>query len=299
MAGKIVELEVDKRGVATVTLNRPERNNAYNGEMIEALLWGAARLADDPEVRVVVLRGAGRHFQAGADLEWIRAMREQSVEENLAVSHRTTNAVHGLMALPKPVIALVHGGCFGGGTGIVAACDIVLADRSAIFSITEARWGLIANPILPQLLSRIGPGRLRRYALSCERFGAERAYEIGLVDEICEPGELDAVAAPIIDALLHCPPEALAQSKEAVLKYAGLYYSELDKAEMARPHAMKRLTDEAEEGLRSFLERREPVWYPGEDEEAETEKPKAARARVQNGKGKAKGKRKSKRKAGA
>ncbi|MEM9141102.1 MAG: enoyl-CoA hydratase-related protein, partial [Pseudomonadota bacterium] len=172
---KIVQVKVDKRGVATVWLNRPEKNNAYNGEMIQTLLKGGAKLGADPAVRVVVIRGKGRHFQAGADLAWIQSVRAGSVEENTAVSQATTDAVHGLTAMPKPVVALIHGGCFGGGTGIAAACDIVVADRSAMFSITEARWGLTAVPIVPQLLSRIGPGRLRRYALTCERFGADRA----------------------------------------------------------------------------------------------------------------------------
>ena len=262
MAAKIVKVKTDSRGVATVTLNRPDRNNAYNGEMIDALLDGAAKLGADPKVRVVVIRGKGRHFQAGADLAWIQSVRAQPVEGNIAVSQRTTDAVHGLTTMPKPVIALIQGGCFGGGTGIASACDIVIADRTAIFSITEARWGLTAVPIVPQLLSRIGPGRLRRYALSCERFDADRAYEIGLVDEVCDAGDLDATAEPIIDALLHCPPQALAASKESILKYAGLVYSDLERAEMARPHGMKRLDDEAEEGLRSFLEKRKPAWYP-------------------------------------
>lgn len=276
MAAKIVKVDIDKRGVATVTLNRPRRNNAYNGKMIDALLACTRKLGADPAVRVVVLRGEGRHFQAGADLAWIQSVRTQSVEENIAVSQRTTDAVHGLTLMPKPVIALVHGGCFGGGTGIVAACDIVIADRTAFFSITEARRGLIPTPIVPQLLSRLGPGRLRRYALSCERFSADRAMQIGLVDEVCAPGELDATAAPIIDALLHCPPDALAQTKEAILKYSGLCYSDLDKAEMARPHAMKRLTAEADEGLKSFLERHEPSWYPVAAEKSKPGKSKVA-----------------------
>lgn len=261
MTEATVNVGVDARGVATVTLNRPERNNAYNGEMISALLDGVETLAADDNVRVVVIRGAGRHFQAGADLAWIQSVRAASVAENIEVSQRTTDAVHGLTTLPKPVVALVHGGCFGGGTGIISACDIVVADRTAIFSITEARWGLTAVPIVPQLISRIGAGRLRRYALTCERFDADRAMEIGLVDEVCDPGQLDETAAPILDALLHCPPQALAASKESILKYSGLVYSDLERAEMARPHGMKRLDDEADEGLRSFLEKRKPAWY--------------------------------------
>jgi len=264
MSAGTTRLEIDRRGVATIWLARPERNNAYNGDMIAELIEGAAALAVDDAVRVVVLRGEGRHFQAGADLAWINSVRIGSEAENIAVSERTTEAVYGLMTLPKPVVALVHGGCFGGGTGIVAACDVVLADETALFSITEARWGLIATPIVPQLLSRIGPGRLRRYSLTCERFDAWRAYEIGLVDEVCPAGGLDVAAAPILDALLHCPPRALAESKAAALKYARLYYEADERAAMARPHALKRLSDEAAEGLASFLEKRKPAWYPGE-----------------------------------
>lgn len=263
MAAGTVESAIDARGVATVTLSRPEKNNAYNGDMIAELAEALGRLAADDRARVIVLRGAGRHFQAGADLAWIRSIRAESVEANIEVSRRTACAVHALTALPKATVALVHGGCFGGGTGIVSACDIVLADESAIFSITEARWGLTAVPIIPQLLSRIGPGRLRRYALSCERFDARRAYEIGLVDEVCPAGGLDAAAAPILDALLHVPPEAMAQSKESVLRYGGLYYTADELEAMSLPHALKRLSPEADEGLASFLEKREPSWYPG------------------------------------
>ena len=257
-----VSMKIDKRGVATVTIDRPERNNAYNGQMIEELLAGAQALATNDKARVVVIRGNGRHFQAGADLAWIQSVRKQDLAHNLEVSRKTTDAVHGLTRLGKPTIAMIHGGCFGGGTGIASACDIVLADRSAIFSITEARWGLIATPIVPQLLSRIGPGRLRRYALTCERFGADRAQEIGLVDEVCDTGGLDDLAAPIIDALLHCPPQALAETKEAILKYGDLHFSDAELDDMVRPHGMKRLDAEADEGLKSFLEKREPDWYP-------------------------------------
>lgn len=263
MTERIVESSTDARCVATVTLSRPDKNNAYNGEMIAGLAAALGQAAADDRVRVVVLRGAGRHFQAGADLGWIQSLRTEGVEANVVVSQRTAQAVHALTALPKPVVALVHGGCFGGGTGIVAACDIVLADRTALFAVSEARWGLTAVPIVPQLLSRIGPGRLRRYALSCERFGAQRAFEIGLVDEVCPAGGLDEAAAPIIDALLHCPPRALAESKESILRYAGLYHTADEITAMALPHALKRLSDEAGEGLASFLEKREPAWYPG------------------------------------
>jgi methylglutaconyl-CoA hydratase len=263
MSEATVRVETDRRGVATVWLARAEKNNAYNAQMIAELTDGATALAADDGVRVVVVRGEGRHFQAGADLAWIDSLRGFSPEDSIAVSQRTTDAVYGLTTMPKPTVALIHGGCFGGGTGIAAACDIVLADETAMFSITEARWGLTALPIVPQLLSRIGPGRLRRYSLTCERFDARRAFEIGLVDEVCAPDALDETAAPIIDALLHCPPGSLADSKAAALQYAGLHFDAEGLAELAGPHGLKRLDDEAGEGLASFLEKRKPNWYPG------------------------------------
>ena len=264
MAGTRTRVERDGRGVVTVWLTRPEKNNAYDGAMIAELIEGVGAVAADDSARVLVLRGEGRHFQAGADLGWIRSLRDAGPEENVAVSRRTTEAVHRLMGLPKPVVALVHGGCFGGGTGVVAAADVVIAEETAVFSITEARWGLIPDPIVPPLMARMGPGRLKRYALTCERFGAPRAFEVGLVDELCPEGGLDAAAAPVLDALLHCPPGALAETKRGVLRFAGLDYGAAALDAMARPHAMKRLGAEAEEGLKSFLEKRKPSWYPGE-----------------------------------
>ncbi len=264
MVGTRTRIERDGHGVATVWLARPEKNNAYDGEMIGELAEAVGGLAAVDAARVIVLRGEGRHFQAGADLGWIRSLRESDLEENMAVSRRTTEAVHALMTVPKPVVALVHGGCFGGGAGMVAACDVVVAEEAAMFSITEARWGLVPTPIVPPLLARLGAGRLRRYALTCERFSARRAFEIGLVDELAEADGLDETAAPILDALLHCPPGALAETKEGILKYADLYYNAVEIEEMVRPHAAKRLSEEAGEGLTSFLEKRKPRWYPGE-----------------------------------
>lgn len=263
MTDSVVEHSVDERGVATLQLNRPQVNNAYNGDMIAELGEIMSGFGSDPAVRLVVIRGNGRHFQAGADLAWIQSVRAENEQENFEVSRRTTALVHGLTQFPKPTIALVHGGCFGGGVGVVAACDIVIAAEDAMFAITEARWGLIATPIVPQLISRMGPGRVRRYSLTCERFDGRRAFDIGLADEVCPADKLDETAAPIIDALLHVPPQALAESKADALKYAHLVYDDAALDDMARPHAAKRLSPEADEGLKSFLEKRKPSWYPG------------------------------------
>jgi methylglutaconyl-CoA hydratase len=264
MTTNTVLTEVDRRGVATVTLNRPDVNNAYNGEMIVGLIDTFGALAADARVRLVLIRGKGKHFQAGADLKWIRETSKLSPEANLQVSANTTNAVRGLNEFPKPTIALVHGGCFGGGVGLVAACDIVVASEDAFFAITEVRWGLVAAPILPQLNARIGLANVRRYALTAERFDARRAREIGLVNEVCEPGKLDEAVAPMIDALLMCGPDAVAETKACTLELGRQLVSDDLAARLARMHAAKRMTAESAEGLASFLEKRKPVWYPGE-----------------------------------
>ena len=260
----VVLCSVDARGVATVTLNRPERNNAYNSAVIDALIAGMDGLAANPSVRVVVIRGNGKHFQAGADLSWLKEMGQLSPLENIEVSRRTASAIQGLTEFPKPTIALIHGGCFGGGTGIAAAADIVIASEDSIFAITEARWGVMAGIIVPHLNAAIGLRNVRRYALTCERFGAQAAKEMGLVHQVCAEGGLDAAVAPVIDDLLMAAPDALAQTKRRALAEAGLDLSGSHFTELVEEHALKRQSDEAKEGLASFLEKRPPSWYPGD-----------------------------------
>lgn len=262
MSADLVVTEVDRRGVATVTINRADVNNAYNGDMIQGFLKAFGEIAQDAQARVVVLRGNGRHFQAGADLKWIMSLNDKSWDDNLAASQATTDAVRGLNEFPKPTIALVHGGCFGGGVGVASSCDLVIASEDAFFAITEAKWGLMAAPIYPQLIARLGVANTRRYSLTCERFGAQTAKEIGLVDEVCPTGGLDDAVAPFLDLLLDCPPDALAESKASILECAGLQIDDARAAELARPHAAKRRTEEAAEGLSSFLEKRPPRWRP-------------------------------------
>jgi methylglutaconyl-CoA hydratase len=263
MTEPVVLCETDARGVATVTFNRPQVNNAYNADVILGLIDIFGRLAGDAAVRMVVLRGNGRHFQAGADLKWLREVSTMTPAQNLEVSRNTTNAVRGLNEFPKPTLALVHGGCFGGGTGVVAACDIVIASEDAIFAITEARWGVMAGPIFPQLNAKMPEHHVRRYALTCERFGAVRAHELGLVDAVCVTGGLDAAAAPVIDALLAGGPNALREAKKLIVDVAKLGVSDELAEYLAGQHAAKRQTDEANEGLLSFVEKRNPSWYPG------------------------------------
>ena len=261
MTKSVVLLNVDTRGVATITLNRPEVNNAYNGEVIEAMIAAVGQCASNDDIRVLVIKGNGKHFQAGADLKWLKEIGSLSPDENINVSRLTATAIRGLTEISKPTVALIHGGCFGGGTGIAAACDIVLASNDAIFSITETRWGVMASVIIPQLNASIGVRNTRRYALTCERFDAKTACEIGLVHQVCEVGELEAKAVSIIDHLLLAAPDATAQTKAAALKDANLIISDEYFEELVLAHAAKRQSDEAIEGLTSFAEKRDPSWY--------------------------------------
>ncbi len=262
MGEAVVLMETDSRGVATVTLNRPHVNNAYNAEVVRALIDGCERLGRDDGVRVVVIRGNGRHFQAGVDLAWLEEIRRMDRQANLETSRLTALAMRRLNELPKPTVALVHGACMGGGTGIAASCDVVVASRDAVFAISEARWGMIASIIFPQLNAAIGIRNVRRYALTCERFDAERARVIGLVHEVCEPGHLDEAATPIIEGLLAAAPEAVRESNRVVLECAGTMMSDAHFEELVALHAVKRQSAEAAEGLASFLEKRDAGWYP-------------------------------------
>ena len=251
---------LDERGVATVTLNRPEVNNAYNGDLIQGLLNAIDALAAAPALRAVVLKGNGRHFQAGADLKWIDAVRPASPEENVRVSRATADAVQRLNHSPVPTVALVQGGCFGGGTGIVAACDVVVAADNAMFSIAEVRWGLTAAIIIPQLNDAMGVRQVRRYALTGERFGAEDARRIGLVHEVVPLAQLEAAGARIVGHLLENGPNALKQTKSHVLASAFADLDEPAFAALVDAHAAKRQSAEAAEGLASFAEKRAARW---------------------------------------
>jgi methylglutaconyl-CoA hydratase len=252
--------DVDGRGVARVVFNRPEVNNAYDQAFVEGLLAAMDALATVAGLRVVVIKGNGRHFQAGADLKWIDAVRTSSPEENVRISRATATAVRRLNAAPVPTVALVQGGCFGGGTGIVGACDIVIAADNAVFSIAEVRWGLTAAIIIPQLNDAVGVRQVRRYALTGERFGADEARRIGLVHEVVPLAELEATGARIVGHLLENGPDAISETKAVALRSA---WSDVDDATFERlveAHAAKRQSAEAAEGLASFKQKRPAQW---------------------------------------
>jgi len=251
---------LDDRGVARVVLNRPEVNNAYGGTMVEGLHAAMDALAGADRLRAVVIAGNGRHFQAGADLNWLNAVRGGTPEENDHASRRTAEAVDRLNRLPVPTLALIQGFCVGGGTGLVAACDVAIAAEDAKFAISEVRWGLTAAIIIPQLADAIGVRQLRRYALTGERFTAEEARRIGLVHEIAPAAELEAAGERIIEALLANGPEAMAETKSLALEHASGKVDADIMAALVVSHSQKRQSDEAGEGLASFAEKRPARW---------------------------------------
>src|SRR5229473_186012 len=238
--------DVDGRGVARVVFNRPDVNNAYDGDFIQGLLAAMDALERVAGLRAIVLKGNGRHFQAGADLKWIDAVRKSSPEENLRVSRATALAVGRLNTAAVPTVALVQGGCYGGGTGIVAACDVVIAADNAVFSIAEVRWGLTAAIIIPQLNDAIGLRQVRRYALTGERFGAEEARRIGLVHEVVPLADLENAGAKVVEQLLGNAPDALAETKRFAMEssFGGMSVEDDAYARLVRMHAAKRQTSE-------------------------------------------------------
>jgi methylglutaconyl-CoA hydratase len=250
---------VDERGVARVMLNRPQVYNAYNGDMIAALIAAIDELARE-SARVIVITGKGRNFQAGADVKWLDAVRRSSPQDNLRASRMTAEAIQRLNLLPIPTIALVHGACFGGGTGMIAACDIVIAADNAVFSIAEVRIGVAGTIIVPQLSDAIGVRQVRRYALTAERFDAKEAHRIGLVHEIVPPAELQAAGQRMVDHLLANGPEAIAQTKACALRSAWSNLKDEAFTTLIESHAAQRQSDEAAEGFASFLEKRPARW---------------------------------------
>ncbi len=197
-----------------------------------------------------MLRGNGKHFQAGADLSWITGVAKQSPAENEKVSRLTAEAVTRLDTCPVPTLALIQGGCFGGGTGIAAACDVVVAQEDALFSISETRWGLMAGIILPQLCQAIGLRQTRRYALTGERFGAHDARRLGLVHEVCPTGGLAEAGEKIVESVLMNAPRATTATKLRSLASARAFIDEGELRDLIDEHARTRQQDEATEGPR-------------------------------------------------
>lgn len=256
-----VLLAIDARGVAEVTLNRPEVGNAYDGDLLAGLIDGLVRLQADTTVRALVLRGAGKHFQAGADIRWLARAAEYPPEQAYAASMATTRAMQLLNEFPKPTIAVIRGACFGGGCGIVCCVDVALATPDALFGVTEVRVGVAPTPISTHIVNAIGLRHTRRYALTGERFGAEEARRIGLVNEVVAADAIEQRVADVLDAVFLSAPGAIAMTKQSFLSANGLTLGARDMALLAHESWMQRNSAEGREGTAAFREKRPPAWY--------------------------------------
>ena len=253
---------VDPRGVATVTLNRPELHNAFDDRLIAALTARFRALDANASVRCVVLRGTGRSFSAGGDLNWMRRMADYSEAENLDDARRLAAMLRAFDRLAKPTVAAVHGNCFAGALGLVACADVAIAAESAVFCLSEVRLGLVPATIGPYVVRAMGVRAIRRYALTAERFGAAEALRLGLVHEAVPEDGFDAAVERIVAALSQGGPQALARSK-ALFAQIGDRPIDADVSEITiRAIAEARATAEAREGLAAFLEKRRPGWRP-------------------------------------
>jgi methylglutaconyl-CoA hydratase len=257
----LVLLDTDARGVATATLNRPELGNAYDEDLLTELIAGLRRLAADPALRCLVLRGAGRHFQAGADINWLSRATRYAPEQNHAASMATTRAMQLLNEFPRPTIALVHGACFGGGCGMICCVDVALATPDSIFGLTEVRVGVAPTPISTHMVHAMGLRHTRRYALTGERFDAKEAERIGLIHEVVAADRMEARLAEVLDAVLLGAPGAIAMTKRSFLGANGLLLDERRMSMLAHESATQRHAQEAREGTAAFQEKRKPAWY--------------------------------------
>jgi methylglutaconyl-CoA hydratase len=248
-------VDVSPRRIATVTLNRPDRGNAFDQTMLDELAAQFVSLGADDTVRVVVLRGSGRHFCTGADLA-------RAADAHAAQPAKTPttlrNVLLALDTLPKPTVAVVHGAAVGGGAAFAACCDVAIALDTAFFSIPEVRVGMAPMGVMPFLIRAIGHRAFRRYGLSGERVVAAEALRLGLAHIVCDAASLDDTLARLTDDLLHGAPGAIRALKAAAAEFAAPTLSAI----RAHRPAHDPKSPEAQEGLASFREKRKPGWYP-------------------------------------
>lgn len=255
-----VELVKDPRGFATLWLNRPQKNNAFNAEMIRELILALGAVQADKSLRFLLLRGRGRHFSAGADLAWMQHSATLDYNANLADSRELAELMYSLHCLPIPTLAVVQGAAFGGAVGLVSCCDIAIGALDAQFSLSEVRIGLAPAVISPFVVQALGERAARRYALTAERFDGQRARELGLLAESYPAQELDARLDEWIANLLLNSPQAMQVSKELLREVASGVLSPPLRRFTENAIARIRVSAEGQEGLNAFLEKRTPAW---------------------------------------
>lgn len=254
-----IRIVTDARGVARLTLNRPEKHNALNAEMISELTRAAEMLGEDQTVRVVVLDAEGKSFCAGGDLAWMKAQMAADTSTRAREARKLAEMLKVLNLLPKPLIGRVQGPAYGGGVGLMSVCDVVIASQSATFGLTETRLGLIPATIGPYVIARMGEAMARRVFMSARLFDAKEAVSLGLVARIVENDALDTEVEAEIAPYLACAPQAVARAK-LLAQYLGSRIAPQD-----IDHSIAQLVacwegPEAQEGISAFFERRKPSW---------------------------------------
>ncbi len=264
MAYKTLQPSVDARGVLTVQLDRPDVRNAFNEVLIGELAQVFSREALDPKVRAVVLRGQGPVFCAGGDLNWMKKAVDFSFEENLKDTLELAQMFRQLNEFPKPLLGVIQGAAIGGGVGLVSVCDIAIAAKDTQFSLSEVRLGIVPACIGPFVVAKIGASQARRLFISAERFTATQARDVGLVHEVVETAaDLDTALERVLGNILQCGPNAMAVAKKLVLDLSWPERREQlgDCLEyVARTLSELRVSNEGQEGVKAFLEKRRPSW---------------------------------------
>lgn len=260
MSQHYTEISIDSRGVANLILNRPEVHNAFDDQMIAELIRVLDQLAADDKVKVLTLSARGKNFSAGADLNWMRSMAQKNYQQNLDDASELAALMHKLDKFPKPTIALVQGAAFGGAVGLVACCDMALAEQGASFCLSEVKIGLIPAVISPYVMRALGERQCRRYFLTAERFSADSALTMGLLHQVVAAGELASQAESLIASLLQNSPAAVSAAKALLHNIYNRKISNNVIAHTTQAIAEIRVSAEGQEGLTAFLEKRKPAW---------------------------------------
>lgn len=259
MSFSTLRLDTDRRGVATLTLNRPDRHNALDDTMIRELQTATALLAADTAVRVVVLTGTGRSFCAGGDLDWMRQQMAADRDQRMAGARLMAGMLAALNTLPKPLIGRIQGQAFGGGVGLMSVCDVAVGVAGSKFGLTETRLGLLPATIGPYVVARMGEAFARRVLLSARVFAAEEAVTLGLLARAVPVDELDAAIEAEVTPFLATAPGAVARTKRLVRRLGpAIDAAVIEETITALADAWE--SDEAREGIAAFFEKRTPVW---------------------------------------
>ena len=264
----IVVTKKESEAVLWISFNRPEVHNAFNSEAILEMTAAFDSVISDDSVRVVVLTGEGKSFCSGADINWMREIIDYSFDQNLEESLQLAEVLYKIYTLPKPTIAMVNGAAIGGGTGFLSVCDIAVAAEEAKFGLSEVQIGLVPAAISPYVIRKIGESKAREYFLTGHRISAQKAAEIGLINEVVPGNKLEERIEELIEKFLASGPEAIASCKELILNVPHMSLEDV-KEYTALMIASLRISDEGQEGMSAFLEKRKPRWAHRKEREKE------------------------------